>query len=327
MRIQELRAKLPGKEIHYSYGYYIAGEDQTYFDEAIKLVEEADLVILTLGGKHGTCSMASMGEGVDASNINLPKGQDLFIQKAAELGKPMVGVHIDGRPISSDVADQYLDAILEAWSPSETGAEAIVSALIGEYNPGGKMPVTTAYHSGQIPIYYNHQYNSCWHQVGSIGFVNYVDLPHTPRYCFGHGLSYTEFKYSNLKISKKEVAPFETLQIQMDIENTGMQKGDEVIQLYIGDVYASLARPVKELAGFKRVTLEPKEKKTVIFEIKASQMAFLDSDMRWKVEKGVFKVEVGSSSEDICLEDEYRVTEDGWIDGKERGFYGKVSVK
>ena len=325
--LEELRAKLPGKEIHYSYGYYIAGEDQTYFDEAIKLVEEADLVILTLGGKHGTCSMASMGEGVDASNINLPKGQDLFIQKAAELGKPMVGVHIDGRPISSDVADQYLDAILEAWSPSETGAEAIVSALIGEYNPGGKMPVTTAYHSGQIPIYYNHQYNSCWHQVGSIGFVNYVDLPHTPRYCFGHGLSYTEFKYSNLKISKKEVAPFETLQIQMDIENTGMQKGDEVIQLYIGDVYASLARPVKELAGFKRVTLEPKEKKTVIFEIKASQMAFLDSDMRWKVEKGVFKVEVGSSSEDICLEDEYRVTEDGWIDGKERGFYGKVSVK
>ena len=140
-------------------------------------------------------------------------------------------------------------------------------------------------------------------------------------------MSYTEFKYSNLKISKKEVAPFETLQIQMDIENTGMQKGDEVIQLYIGDVYASLARPVKELAGFKRVTLEPKEKKTVIFEIKASQMAFLDSDMRWKVEKGVFKVEVGSSSEDIRLEDEYRVTEDGWIDGKERGFYGKVSVK
>ena len=325
--LEELRAKLPGTEIHYSYGYYIAGEDQTYFDEAIKLVEEADLVILTLGGKHGTCSMASMGEGVDASNINLPKGQDLFIQKAAELGKPMVGVHIDGRPISSDVADQYLDAILEAWSPSETGAEAIVSALIGEYNPGGKMPVTTAYHSGQIPIYYNHQYNSCWHQVGSIGFANYVDLPHTPRYCFGHGLSYTEFKYSNLKISKKEVAPFETLQIQMDIENTGMQKGDEVIQLYIGDVYASLARPVKELAGFKRVTLEPKEKKTVIFEIKASQMAFLDSDMRWKVEKGVFKVEVGSSSEDIRLEDEYRVTEDGWIDGKERGFYGKVSVK
>lgn len=325
--LEELRAKLPGKEIHYSYGYYIAGEDQSYFDEAIKLVEEADLVILTLGGKHGTCSMASMGEGVDASNINLPKGQGLFIQKAAELGKPMVGVHIDGRPISSDVADQYLDAILEAWSPSETGAEAIVSALIGEYNPGGKMPVTTAYHSGQVPIYYNHQYNSCWHQVGSIGFANYVDLPHTPRYCFGHGLSYTEFKYSNLKISKKEVAPFETLQIQMDIENTGMQKGDEVIQLYIGDVYASLARPVKELAGFKRVTLEPKEKKTVIFEIKASQMAFLDSDMRWKVEKGVFKVEVGSSSEDIRLEDEYRVTEDGWIDGKERGFYGKVSVK
>lgn len=125
---------MPNAQIHYSYGYYIAGEDETYFEEALKLVEEADVVILTLGGKHGTCSMSSMGEGVDASNINLPKGQDAFIKKAAEYGKPMVGIHFDGRPISSDTADQYLDAILEAWSPSETGAEAVVSALLGEYN-------------------------------------------------------------------------------------------------------------------------------------------------------------------------------------------------
>lgn len=321
--LEELRVKMPDAQIHYSYGYYIAGEEESYFEEALKLVEEVDVVILTLGGKHGTCSMSSMGEGVDASNINLPKGQDALIKKAAEYGKPMVGIHFDGRPISSDAADQYLDAILEAWSPSETGAEAVVSVLLGEYNPGGKMPVTTAYHAGQIPVYYNHQHNSCWHQTGSIGFANYVDLPHMPRYCFGYGLSYTQFSYSNLVLSQKEFAPFGSVRISVDVENSGHMAGDEVVQLYIADIYASMARPVKELAGFKRITLKPGEKKTVAFEVKASQMAFLDKDMRWKVEKGDFLVEIGSSSEDIRLKDTYRVTEDGWLEGRNRGFYAK----
>ncbi len=322
--LEELRVKKPDAQIHYSYGYYIAGEEETYFEEALKLVEEADVVLLTLGGKHGTCSMSSMGEGVDASNINLPEGQDAFIKRAAEYGKPMVGIHFDGRPISSDTADQYLDAILEAWSPSETGAEAVVGALLGEYSPGGKMPVTTAYHAGQIPIYYNHQHNSCWHQTGSIGFANYVDLPHTPRYCFGYGLSYTQFSYSNLVLSQKEIAPFGTVHISVDVENSGSMAGDEVVQLYIADIYASMARPVKELAGFKRIMLKPGEKKTVAFEVEASQMAFLDRDMRWKVEKGDFLVEIGSSSEDIRLKDTYRVTEDGWLEGRNRGFYAKA---
>lgn len=325
--LEELRQKLPETEITYSYGYYIAGEDQSYNDEALKLASEADVMILTLGGKHGTCSMSSMGEGVDASSINLPKGQDEFIRRAAKLGKPMIGIHFDGRPVSSDAADQYLDALIEAWSPSETGAEAVVSVLLGEYNPGGRMPVTTAYHAGQIPVYYNHPYNSCWHQTGSIGFANYVDLPHTPRYCFGYGLSYTEFAYSNLVISEKEVAPFGTIRIEVDVKNVGACAGDEVVQLYIGDIYASMARPVKELAGFKRITLEPGEKRTIVFELKADQMAFLDQDMRWKIEKGVFRVEVGASSEDIRLTDEYRVTEDGWLEGKDRGFYALTTVK
>ena len=322
--LEELREKLPDVEVSYSYGYYIAGEDESHFEEALEKIKEADLVILTLGGKHGTCSMSSMGEGVDGSNINLPKGQDEFIKRAAAFGKPMVGVHFDGRPISSDIADKYLDGILEAWSPAETGAEAVVSVLLGEYNPGGKMPVTTAYHAGQIPVYYNHQYNSCWDQVGSIGFANYVDLPHTPRYCFGHGLSYTQFSYSDLKLSKKEIGPFETIEIRVDVENVGSRVGDEVVQLYLRDLYASMARPVKELAGFKRITLEPGEKQTVIFEVKASQMAFFDMNMQWKVEKGTFLVEVGSSSQDIRLKDEYKVTEDGWLEGTDRGFYAKA---
>lgn len=325
--LEELKDKLPGVEIQYAYGYPIAGEDQSRFDQALEAVRDADIAILTLGGKHGTCSMASMGEGVDASDINLPLCQDAFIKKAAELHTPLIGVHFNGRPISSDVADECLDAILEAWNPSETGAEAIVSVLLGEYNPGGKLPVTVAYHAGQIPIYYNHPNGSAWHQADSIGFVNYVDLPHTPRYCFGHGLSYTAFAYSNLKISATEIGADECIHIEAVITNTGDCEGDEVVQLYLRDCFASMVRPVKELAGFKRVSLQPGEKKKVVFVVEASQMAFLDKDMRWKVEKGAIGVEIGSSSEDIRLTGEYEVKNNAWIKGKDRAFYASAFVE
>lgn len=323
---EELRERFPEKEIVYSYGYPIAGSDESGFEEALKLVEAADIVILTLGGKHGTCSMASMGEGVDSADINLPKCQDEFIKKAAVFGKPMIGVHFDGRPISSDVADQYLNAILEAWSPSEAGAPAVVDVLTGEYNPGGKLPVTIAYNTGQIPLYYNHPYGSAWNQGGSIGFANYVNLPHEPRYVFGHGFSYTTFEYGNLRISASEVSPKDTVKISADITNTGKRTGDEVVQLYLIDEYASMTRPVKELAGFKRLTLNPGETKCVTFEVEASQMAFLDTEMCWKVEKGDFRVEIGSSSSDIRLKGKYRVMENDWILGRERAFYAKSSV-
>ncbi|MBD5486401.1 MAG: beta-glucosidase [Lachnospiraceae bacterium] len=322
--LEEMRGRMPETEIVYAYGYPIAGADESHFAEALQAVKEADVVILTLGGKHGTCSMASMGEGVDASNINLPYCQDAFIRKASEFGKPLIGVHFDGRPISSDTADECLDAILEAWSPAETGAEAVVSVLSGEYNPGGKLPVSVAYHAGQIPIYYNHPNGSAWHQGESIGFVNYVDLPHTPRYCFGHGLSYTTFVYSDLKISKEKIDAQGNVRMEVTVCNTGQCEGDEVVQLYLIDRYASMTRPVKELAGFKRITLKPGEKKTVIFDVSASQMAFLDKDMRWKIEKGAIGVEIGSSSEDIRLTGEYIVKNDGWIEGRNRAFYAKA---
>lgn len=202
-----------------------------------------------------------------------------------------------------------------------------MSTLLGRYNPGGKMPVTTAYTSGQIPIYYNHPHNSAWHQTGSIGFLNYVDMPHTPRYYFGHGLSYTKFEYSNLQLSKDCIMPTESIRIQCDVENTGEYKGDEVVQLYLKDIHASMARPVKELAGFKRITLVPGEKKKVIFEIKASQLAFLDRRMKWKIEKGTIEAEIGGSSEDIRLSGAFEIAENGWVAGRDRAFYADVTVE
>ena len=316
--LEELRVRLPGAEITYAYGYPIAGADESGFEEALAAVKDADVVILTLGGKHGTCSMASMGEGVDAGNINLPACQDAFIREVSKLGKPLIGVHFDGRPISSDTADECLNAILEAWSPAECGAQAVTDALLGDYNPGGKLPVSVAYHAGQIPIYYNHPFGSAWHQGESIGFVNNVDLPHTPRYFFGHGLSYTSFTYSDLSLSAQEVDADSSLQITCTVENTGTLPGDEVVQLYLRDEYAEMTRPVKELAGFCRVTLQPGEKKRVSFEVSPSFLAFLDRDMRWKIEKGDVGVQIGSSSEDIRLVGSFCIRNDAWIDGKER---------
>lgn len=324
--LEELSRRIPEAKIRYAYGYPIAGDDLSHIDEALEAVAEADLVIMTLGGKNGSCSVASMGEGVDGTNINLPFCQETFIQRAAELGKPMVGIHFDGRPISSDAADQYLDAILEAWNPAEKGAEAVVKVLIGEYNPGGRLPVSVARCAGQIPIYYNHPNGSAYHQGESIGFKNYVDMPHTPRYYFGHGLSYTTFEYSGLKIDQKSIGPKEQIGIELTIKNTGSRKGDEIIQLYFRDLYASTTRPVKELAGFKRITLEAGEEKRVFFVMKASQTAFLDRTMRWKIEKGEFEIQIGSSSEEIQLCDMFCITEDAWIEGRERGFYADARV-
>ncbi len=319
--LEELRLQLPNAKIVYAYGYPIAGSDESRFAEALAAIEAADIAILTLGGKHGTCSMASMGEGVDASDINLPACQDAFIRAAAKLGKPLIGVHFNGRPISSDAADDYLSAILEAWNPSETGAEAIVSVLLGDDNPGGRMPVSVARNAGQIPVYYNHVNGSAWHQSGSIGFADYVDLPHTPRYCFGHGLSYTSFAYSDLTLSQREIAPDGILEVCVTVENTGDRAGDEVVQLYLRDPYASMARPVKELAGFRRIRLATGEKKRIQFILPVSFLAFIDRDMRWLVEKGLVEVQIGASSEDIRLTDNFTITDSRIIEGRARAFY------
>lgn len=324
--LEALKNELEDTEILYAYGYAIAGDDLSHMAEALECVKAADMVIMTLGGKHGSCSVASMGEGVDAVDINLPVCQDTFIREAAAYGKPMIGIHFNGRPISSDAADTYLDAILEAWNPSEMGGSAIVKVLTGAYNPGGKLPVSVARCAGQIPIYYNHPNGSAWHRGGSIGFSEYVDMPHTPRYCFGHGLSYTQFAYSGLSVSKNEVGPEDAVDISVQIENTGGCPGEEVVQLYIRDVYASKTRPVKELAGFKRIALEAGEKKTVRFHLQCSQIAFLDSHMEWKVEAGTVEIQVGSSSEDIRLRGGFTMTQSRIVDGRTRGMFAAAEV-
>lgn len=245
--LQELTARLPDTEIVHAPGYYVFGADESRFEEALEIAGDADLVILTFGGKNGSGSIATMGEGVDGTDINLPKSQDTFIHKVKALGKPLIGVHLDGRPISSDIADRDLDAILECWSPAECGAEAIVDVLTGKVNPSGKLPVSVARGAGQLPVWYNHVNGSEWHQGPSIGFADYVDMPHTPRYEFGFGLSYTKFEYSDLTFSADSVGPDGSVKVSCKVTNTGDIAGTEIVQLYLRDEYASMMRPVKEL--------------------------------------------------------------------------------
>lgn len=324
---QVLTEELPDTRILYAPGYHKAGADESLFPDAMEIAKQADVILLTLGGKNGSGSIATMGEGVDGTNINLPACQDAFIREVKKLGKPMIGIHFDGRPISSDTADEGLNAILECWNPAVYTAEAVTDALLGKLNPSGKMPLSTARCAGQIPVYYNHPNGSMWTQAPSIGFTDYVDCSHRPRYCFGHGLSYTEFEYSDLILDKKETKPFEAVNISLKVKNTGACSGTEIVQLYVKDVHASMTRPQKELQGFTRVALQSGEEKEVSFTVQSSQMAFLDEDMRWKIEKGEFEVQLGSSSEDIRLTDSFRVTENAWLAGRTRAFYALGEIK
>lgn len=325
--LAKLRADLPETEILYAYGYPIAGDDESHFAEALEAARDADMILMTLGGKHGSGSVATMGEGVDATDINLPPCQDAFIQAAAMLHKPMVGIHFGGRPISSDMADEYLDAIIEAWNPSEMGAEALSFVLTGKRDPSGRMPVTTARNAGQVPVYYNHPNGASWHQGESIGFQEYVDLPHRPRYYFGQGMSYTTFAYADLQISKESAAPQEEILVSCCVTNTGDRRGTEVVQLYLRDEFASMVRPVQELVGFARVELAPGECRRVSFQLKPDRLAFLNRSMQWIVERGKISVRIGASSEDIRLTGDFCISENAVIKGQERCFYAKATTE
>ncbi len=322
--LKQLRKECPQTQIQYAFGYPYAGCDTSENDEALKAARDADVVIVTLGGKYGWGSVCSTGEGIDSTNVNLPPCQEAFLEKLSALHKKTVAVHFDGRPVSSDAVDQYVNAVIEAWSPGENGAKAIVAALFGDYNPGGKLPVSIAYNAGQIPIYYNHENGSSYH-VGTLSeFSSYVDCPRTPRYPFGYGLSYTRFKYENLQIENAEMNPEDTLTVTAEVQDVGDRVGDEVVQLYVRDRYASMVRPVKELAGFLRIHLAAGETKKVRFQMPLSQLAFLDREMRWKIEAGTIDVMVGSSSEDIRLSGSFEIRSDAYIDAKSRSFFAKA---
>lgn len=290
-------------EVAYAKGCDVNTDDTSGIADAVALAESADVVVLTVGDISGLGVEHTVGETRDSATLQLPGVQQQLVEAIHATGKPIVLVLVTGRPYAVTWADENIPAIIEAWLPAQQGGEAIGDVIFGNINPSGKLPVTFPRHVGQVPAYYNHKPSggrSHW-------YGDYMDLSAKPLYPFGHGLSYTTFDYSNLVISSEEVATDGDVTISIDVKNSGERDGDEVVQLYLRDMYGSVTRPVKELKGFKRISLSVGESKTVSFTVNAQQMAFYNRDMDYVVEAGEIQVMVGASSADIRLEGKYNV--------------------
>ncbi|MCC6859135.1 MAG: glycoside hydrolase family 3 C-terminal domain-containing protein [Bryobacterales bacterium] len=294
-----VRAKAPNARVTYVRGCDQIAPQPDQIAEARKAARESDAAIVVLGERHMGTPRATDGEGSDVASLDLTGRQEELLRAVAAEGKPAVLVLVNGRPLSIRWAAEHIPAILEAWNCGERGGQAVADVLFGDYNPSGRLPITFPRHSGQLPVYYNH--------MPSKTGRHYVDMPITPLWAFGHGLSYTQFEYSNLSLSAREIGARGSVQVSADVANTGSRAGQEVVQLYIHDLIASVSRPVKELRGFQKVDLQPGEKKTVRFTLTPDELALYDRQMVRRVEPGAFEVMVGSSSEQIRLRGSFEV--------------------
>ena len=325
-----LQEYLPNAEVKCAKGISCSGEEIGGENEALRIAAEADIVLLTLGGKNGWGITSTVGEGVDSTTIDLPGKQEKFARKIYDLHKKTVVLHYDGRPLSNEFVASHFDAIMEVWQPGEMGSQALCKVLFGEISPSGHLPLTVAKNVGQLPVYYGLPRGSGYVSAGHTGMIRnrngYINDTAEPLYYFGHGLSYTTFEYENLRVEEKNIHVEDTIKLSFTVQNTGEFEGTEIVQLYFADRVASMVRPTMELAGFARVRLEKKEKKNVTFEINPSQFAFLDENMKWVVEKGEFDILIGSSCNKIMLQSKVNVLESEQVEGRTRGFYAKVYI-
>lgn len=287
----------PSTIIYYSRGCDITDPSRDGFKEAIQIAQKSEVAVLVMGGKSGLNKDCTCGELRDRANLGLLGVQDELVHEILGTGTPVVLILLDGRPAAiPDLADQ-VPAILEVWLPGQEGGPAVAEVLFGKFNPGGKLPISFPRSTSQLPMFYGRKPSG----GRSFNFEDYVDYSSKPLYPFGYGLSYTQFEYNNLRISPDRVCPSDEISVAFDIKNIGQCSGDEVAQLYIRDELASVTRPVKELKGFRRVSLEPGEIRTVTFLLKVSQAAFYNLEMEYVVEPGKIDILIGSSSEDIRL--------------------------
>jgi beta-glucosidase len=292
--LQGIRTKVPNAKINYVKGCDVPCEETGGFDEAVKAARSSDVVILAVGE-----SAEMSGEAASRSSLDLPGRQLELVKSVQETGKPVVVVLMNGRPLTINWIAENSPAILETWFAGSQAGNAIADVLFGDVNPGGKLPVTFPRSVGQIPLYYNHMNTGRPPDEKQKYTSKYLDLPWTPLFPFGYGLSYTQFKITNLQLSAPRVQTNGRVTVSVDVENTGSRAGDEVVQLYIRDVAASVTRPVKELKGFQRVTLQRGEKRRLDFTLGPKELGFYNRSMRFVVEPGEFKVMVGPNSEEL----------------------------
>lgn len=290
----------------YAKGCNINDELETGFAEALRVAKSADVVIMAVGEAYDMS-----GEAKSRSNIHLPGVQEKLVKAIKATGKPIIVLVMAGRPLIFNWTANNADAILYTWWLGSEAGNAMADVLFGDYNPSGKLPMSFPRAEGQLPIYYN-QKNTGRPIVNPKDVLYksaYIDLPNTPKFAFGYGLSYTDFALTDLKFSKQKISPEETLTITCNIKNTGKYAGAEVVQLYIRDMVASITRPVKELKGFQKVYLKPGEHKELTFTIDKEKLSFYDQRMKWTTEPGQFKVMIGNSSDHIVLQDSFELTD------------------
>ncbi len=299
-----IKAKASKKiKVAYAKGCETIGKSKNGFGRATEVAKSADVAVVVVGGESGLIPECTSGEMRDSALLGLPGVQEDLVRAVVDTGTPVVLLLINGRPNALEWMAEKIPVIIEAWLPGEEGGNAIADVLFGNYNPGGKLPVSLPEQAGQIPVYYSHKPSG----GRSSSWGDYFDCVARPRFAFGHGLSYTTFQFSNLKISPKKVSNPGAVSVKVDIKNTGKMAGDEVVQLYINDVVATVTRPVKELKAFRRISLQPGVKATVEFSLPTELLAFYNTEMKRIVEPGMFIVMVGRSSADILLEGEFEV--------------------
>jgi beta-glucosidase len=289
----------------YAKGAEINDLSTTGFAEALQVAQQADVVVVSVGEKRDMS-----GEAKSRANIHLPGVQEELIKALHATGKPLVVIINAGRPLVFNwIADNAPTILYTWWLGSEAG-NAIANVLFGDYNPAGKLPSTFPRSEGQIPIYYNYLNtgrpapDNDTHQIYRSG---YIDLQKSPRYSFGHGLSYTTFMYDGLQLSDTVMSGNNPVKVSFRLTNTGKLAGEEVAQLYLRDRVASVVRPMKELKDFKKVMLAPGESKRIEFIIDRQQLSFYDNQLQWIAEPGFFDIMIGSSSADIRLKSKFEL--------------------
>lgn len=308
--LEGLRAAAPaGTEIRYAQGCGIWELSTDGFAEAVAAAAAADTAVLFVGGasmalagigwgdESAAKKASTCGEGFDRTELGLPGVQQQLVEAVVATGTPTVVVLVHGRPYSISWIAENVPAILDAWYPGEQGGHAIADVLFGNADPGGRLPVTVPRTVGQVPLNYNHKPSrgGCYHKPGAPGRPgrDYVFCSPTPLYEFGHGLSYTTFAYSDLKIEPAVMPPLATAEVSVTVTNTGSRSGSEVVQLYIRDQVSSVTTPVKVLRGFRKLRLEPGSAETVCFQVGFDDLKLCDQHMEWVVEPGLFEIRVG----------------------------------
>lgn len=280
----------------YAKGANADDQDRSMFAEAVETAKKADVVIMTLGEGH-----AMSGEAKSRSNIHFSGVQEELLKEVAKTGKPIVLMINAGRPLVFDWAADNIPTILYTWWLGTEAGNSIADVLFGTVNPGGKLPMTFPRTEGQIPVYYNH-YNTGRPAKNNTdrNYVSaYIDLDNDPKFPFGYGLSYTKFKYADMNLSSTNLKGNQTLKISVNVTNSGNYDGEEIVQLYIRDLFGKVVRPVKELKGFQKVFIKKGETKTITFNLTPEDLKFYDDELNFDWEGGEFDIMVGTNSRDV----------------------------